>query len=289
MTPLIQLPDDPTVPEYLERQLVGDQLALVVSELADRPSAQRAMDSLFQQWDDVTTKVVLQYGLSRLDKDQRRILVQRPEYLLHLQERILLDGGAYWDSIPRTPYVVEAVQAVRERLLMRVVRPVQPNAPSRILPRLWLSAVATAAALVVGIFLGMQFNHGTEEVRPVVVAWGWSKPNALPTEGTAANYLNRIADGAAEWHHQHPNDALTLAKRINELRANCSVLLLAEHQLLEAADRDWLRERCRAWAQSFEQQLAALEAGAPLADVRTAMGVVVDKLTVALRQRATEV
>lgn len=285
----ILLPDDPTVPEFLERQLVGDRLALVVSELAERPGAQRAPDSLFNHWDDVTTRLVLQHGLTRLHKEHLRQLTQRPEYLLHLQERVLLEGGPFWDTIPRTPLIVEAAQRGRKRLLEREVPPVAPasartKSTTNTSARYWMVAVSSAAAIVVGIFLGTQFTKSPASTTEV--AWGWSKPGALKQDVTAPVYLSALADQAAEWHNARPTDAPTLAKRINELRANCSTLLLAEHRPLAAADRDWLRERCRAWSQSFDQQLVALENGAAPNEVRAEMDKVVDKLTNALRQRA---
>jgi len=289
----ILLPDDPTMPEFLERQLVGDRLALVVSELAERPGAQRAPDSLFNHWDEVTTRLVLQHGLTRLTKEQLRQLTQRPEYLLQLQERVLLEGGTFWDTIPRTPFVVEAAQRVRRRVLESEVPPVRPaKAHTATSARYWMVFAASAAAIVVGLFLGTQFTKGPVPGAPqgaTEVAWGWSKPGALPQDLAAPAYLSRLADQAAEWHNARPTEAPALAKRINELRANCSVLLLADHRPLAAADRDWLRERCRAWSQAFDQQLVALENGAAPNDVRAEMDKVVDKLTNALRQRASAV
>lgn len=290
---IVHLPDDPAMPEFLERQLVGDRLALVVSELAERPGAMRAAGSLFQHWDDVTTALVLQHGLTRLPKETLRQLVKQPEYLLHLQERVLLDGGPFWDQIPRTPGIVEAHERGRHVLLNAPLPVAAPASPARERRSRGVGygvlTFATAAAVLLGVFLGTRLIR-PETPRPEqpAFAWGWSKPHVTANDVPAPAYLNRLAEAAAEWHAERPNDTTQLAKRLHELRANCTVLLLAEHQPLTDADRTWLRERCRAWATTFDQQLVALEAGTPPADVRTVLDTTIDKLTAALRQRATQ-
>jgi hypothetical protein len=110
------------------------------------------------------------------------------------------------------------------------------------------------------------------------------KPNASPSV-----YLHALADAAGDWFSKRPNDAPGLARRINEMRRGCSTLILAEHRPLSDADRDWLRERCRAWAGKFDKSLAELEGGKDVRKVRAEMDATVNQLIKAIRARAAQV
>jgi hypothetical protein len=102
----------------------------------------------------------------------------------------------------------------------------------------------------------------------------------------APAYLNRLADEGDEWFAKRPEDAASLAKRLNEMRQGCSTLILATHQPLKNEDRQWLVEKCRAWAKNFDQQLADLEQGKDPALVRSEIDTTVNRLVKALRERA---
>jgi hypothetical protein len=119
--------------------------------------------------------------------------------------------------------------------------------------------------------------------------WGWDRPGALPAEGSARQYLNTLADEAEEWFRKRPDDALGLARRLQEFRHGCTTLIFAEHQPLAERDRGWLVERCRAWAAKLDKHLEELEAGADVAKVREAADQTVRQLAAALRTRAESV
>ena len=91
--------------------------------------------------------------------------------------------------------------------------------------------------------------------------WGWNRPGALPQDLGPGEYLNRIADAAAEWFNQRPEGPIDLARRLGELRQGCSVLILSPHKPLSAQDRTWLVEKCRAWAAKLDAHLVSLEGG----------------------------
>ena len=60
-------------------------------------------------------------------------------------------------------------------------------------------------------------------------------------------------------------------------------------QLSNQADRDWLNERCAAWAKKIDARLADLNSGRkPLEEVSQEAKSTIDALQDALRKRATE-
>jgi hypothetical protein len=113
--------------------------------------------------------------------------------------------------------------------------------------------------------------------------WAWNKPGALPQNVPADAYLTGLADAAHEWFNQRPDEAASLARRMGEFRQGCSVLILSDHASLPPEDRRWLVERCRDWAAKLDKQLAALENGADVLQVRSEMDDLIAQLSRALR------
>ncbi len=142
----------------------------------------------------------------------------------------------------------------------------------------------TVAAVVL-VMLGVQ-HMNPQPPQPMRAAWGWNRADALPSGVTASAYLEALAQGGEQWFNKRPPDAASLAQRIGEIRQGCSGLILAEHQPLSTADRQWLIGKCREWAAKFDEQLVALEAGGDPQDVLAAMDATVSKLVQALRERA---
>ena len=58
---------------------------------------------------------------------------------------------------------------------------------------------------------------------------------------------------------------------------------------LARADRDWLHDRCRAWAKKADEHQQALDTGGDATTVRAGMDETMQALMRALRQRANEV
>ncbi len=150
-----------------------------------------------------------------------------------------------------------------------------------------------AAAVLLAIFFGypvVQDVLRPKHVQPLpTIAWGWAKPGAIPSAGTAPEYLNHLADSAEEWFKKKPEDASGLAKRIDELRQGCKTLIAADHKPLAAADREWLVERCRKWSADFDKAFAEVEAGRDPAAVRAEVDATVRRIIVALHERATKI
>ncbi len=131
--------------------------------------------------------------------------------------------------------------------------------------------------------------RGNPEPAEVASGWGWSRPGALPDDGSAPAYLNQLADAAEDWFKTRPAEPAALARRIGEFRRGCDVLIRAEHKPLPAVDRDWLVTKCHAWAGKLDAHLASVRAGEPPLKVRAEADQTVRQLIEALRQRAKAV
>jgi hypothetical protein len=137
--------------------------------------------------------------------------------------------------------------------------------------------------------IGKKPEPGTGGTDVAAANWGWAKPAGIPRETQKpAEYLNALASTSEEWFHKRPDDAAGVAKRINEFRAGCSQLIFSPHASLAQADRDWLVEKCRAWATKLDDHLTELEKGADALKVRGDADDTIRKLQAALRERATQ-
>jgi hypothetical protein len=293
----LEIPEDPRdLPHWLERQLVGLDLADLVAELEAVHGSEAArdepgdLDALLGDRRDA----VLERGLSAVPSETLRRLLRRPRLLLDLQERMLISGGDHWRNLVeasedlRTPF-----ERGRHRLVGITGRPTHEDRDE---PRTlrapgwasssrlrWAVSLAAAASVLVGSFL---YFWGRPKQVEVASGWGWSRPGALPEDGTASVYLNRLADAAEDWFKTRPDEPAALARRIGEFRQGCEVLLQAEHRPLSVVDRDWLVTKCRAWAARLDAHLAALQGGEPVLKVRDEADRTVRQLIDALRQRA---
>ena len=274
--------------DWLAQQLVGLELAELICELRavhgiptiiakSEASAQlRAMLGDYRQ-------ELLDVGLTVLPAKTVGELLAHPELLGELQELVLTEGGSYWQKLSQGN---QSFDAFLSRQLpsshdMPTVDLPSTRAPGR--PSLaytsWV-VLATAASVLAAVVAFDQFEATTATP---VTGWGWNRQLVDHQGLSRAEYLNQLANGAEEWFKKRPADAPALAKRIGEFRQGCSQLLLADHQPLLSRDRDWLLERCRAWARTFDDNLVAVEAGEPVERVCAAMDETVRKLVAALR------
>ena len=285
----LEIPDDPAeVAGWLERQVVGPDLAGLVAEL----EAVHGHDG-----DDATDQpdldAAVAVGLGSLPRAALSELLRRPRLLMDLQERVLLEGGERWGQLARDGDA-SAVDRGRKRLLAAVGntggvvdeaegRPDVLPMPRRPLGarRLWPLAVAMAASVLVATLAVDRFRP-----RAAGPGWGWAKPGALDADLPRDAYLAGLADSAEGWFRQTPEDPRSLARRLGEFRQGCSALILADHRPLPAEDRDWLVGKCRAWASKLDGILAEVEAGKDLAATREEADQTVRKLIVAIRDRA---
>lgn len=302
----LDMPDEPArMAAWLEAQLAGPDLAALVDELSAFREAPPGMPpdvgELLGEWQEP----VLAGGLRLAPPDVVRRLLAWPERLLDLQELVFARGGRYWDRLLTPPAdAQDAVRRSKERLA--AVLPADPGvhaSGSPVVPAIlplrrpvprrrmrWIAAVAAAVAValigaaVTRFFLPSPVAHTPGSPQ---VAWGWNRPGVLAADGSVPEYLNRLADAADEWFAARPDDPAAVAKRITELRAGCSALLLADHRPLSAEDNQWLTEKCRQWAGTINQALAEVESGRAQQG-RDDADEAVHRLVAALRQRAAE-
>ena len=178
----LEIPDDPALlPGWLEEHLVGTDLAALVAEL-EAVHGQRGGGSGFSldQVLDGHRDDVLARGLKALPADRLRVLLCRPRLLLDLQELVLASGEPHW--LDRPARAIEHAQAVergwgRLKASLRdqpVVaggfppsRPATatPGAPRTLLLR-WAATLATAAAVLLGVFAVEQARIAREAQAP---------------------------------------------------------------------------------------------------------------------------
>lgn len=284
-----------TIPEtpaertaWLESHLVGTQLGELVAEL-------EAVHGTGASAGDLSTvcggrlNEVLAFGLQVLSQDQISQLLRHPTLLLDLQDAILQGGGTYWIRFP-VPRAEQLLLASQWKQIEAGRTPpagtaqAEPVAERRgrrgFLPAFLAAVVSAAATLAVM----------TLQRPPLPVSgWGWDRPGALAVNLPPDQYLEHLATAAEEWFKKRPDTPQELARRVAQFRQGCSTLILAEHAPLAPADRDWLRERCRAWAARLDGHLGTLESGGTVADVRKAADETVTRLIAALRERSRTV
>jgi hypothetical protein len=272
---------------WLESHLLGMQLGDLVAELravhgdpADGSSLEQVCG---EQLDDV-----LKFGLGRLELNQLRHFLQHPQHLLSLQDEIVQRGGDYWMRRPLRREE-EVALASQWKLLESVMSPAVRTPAPTTTRRSWLSQSVITALLSSAATLAVAFALRDRFVPAPAAGWGWEKPGALAVNLPPREYLNHLADAAQDWFKQRPENAPNLARRISQFRQGCSTLILAEHPILAPADRDWLRERCRAWATKLDGHLAAIEAGEDVTTVRAAADETVKKLIKAIHDRAQSI
>src|SRR5262249_48128860 len=121
--------------------IVGDRLPQLIDELEAVHGNAAAAASI----DDVlagSRDLLLEHGLSALGDEQRRRLLTQPALLADLQELVLLEGGAYWNTAVREAAKASAPLA-------------RSTAPGRVRPwRTTLRWAALAASLLVCVSLG---------------------------------------------------------------------------------------------------------------------------------------
>jgi hypothetical protein len=216
-----------------------------------------------------------------------RQLLRQPALLLELQEIVLSAGSPFWDRLAGGELAAMVDQGWNRLERTLPLEPVILRPRPRRWQRLVVGLVAAAAVILIAVLgypvLAPLFRSPEQ---PPAVAWGWVRPGALPSGLPPAEYLRKLADEADEWFKQRPEDATALAKRIDQLRQGCSKLIEADHPSLSAEDRAWLRERCRAWQEKFDDALAAVEAGRDPAAVRAEVDATVNRIVEVLRERA---
>lgn len=309
------VPDDPSeLPRWLERRFVAPDFGRFIAELvahfpaaSDSPPSRQVLD----KW----LPVAMEEGLEPLPPDVLNQLLRHPATLAAFQERIVTDGGAYWDEVLDRSDELSAAFERGKRSLEEIVSADRPRSRKRTAPnvrpelrsktdrsavakqtagrgyKVWaLASTGVAACLAVAI--GVMAARGPDEppVPKSQIAWGWGKPSGLAADqSTAKAYLNKLAANAEEWSLHQPTDAAGVGMRIAEFRSGCTRLMHSPYGPLVPADRDWLLEHCREWARILDAHQQALDNGADPLTVRADVDETARKIATTLREKARQV
>jgi hypothetical protein len=307
----LTVPDNPAeLPRWLERQLMAPDFGRFVAELSALFPATPGSGPhrhLFDRW----LTVALTDGLQAIPPDVLRPLLTHPPSLAAFQERIVLDGGPYWDAVSERSDdlcetfargwkalgrgLAEDAATAQRTSGPAAARRATPNAGPKPTNRgggrgfkLWaIASTAVAAGLAVAVGLLAWRGPGEPPIPKAQIAWGWGKPRGLAADLTnPKDYLNTLAANVEEWSLHRPNDPAGLGTRIAEFRTGCTRLLHSAYGPLSPADKAWLLEQCRAWAKALDGHLQALDGGADPLAVRAGVDEMVRVVAAALRERA---
>ena len=304
---------------WLERHLVGNELGALIAELSV-VSNEEASGPPFPPSVLGKLQAIYSNGLDCLTLTEIRQLLNSPRSLLSLQESILENAGPYWlelsargsnapsqsqveaqwevlwaslrETMPKVgaapaPQSATPVAAMPDAATSPTVPLTDAPTPagSEVDETTWNYPVITAVVACAALFLaGFFLNDDSASAD-----WGWNKIELTKVDGSQSDYLNRIAAAADEWFTERPEDKAGVATRLAELRQGCARLIAAQHELLDAKNRAWLLERCRAWDSKLLEQEQSLQAGTSPKTVLREVDAVVGKLVNALRQRASSV
>jgi len=262
---------------WLERQIVGHNLAELVAELAAIHQARTLpADSVINILGGTVLEDVLSSGLKKLPEEKISELINQPYYLLDLQELIMSNGGPYWRQIPRSDEA-QAASKLSWQLLRPKLTETPPTTsrqpasgevamPSELLPEgsawywqpwPWVVNIATAAAVFVAVYYAFRLEPG--EYKPQTSTLVWTSPEDLSRPASPEQYWQRLASVKQWWFSEKPANKVQLALRMGQLSEGCSVLILHEHKPLSPADADQLTKKCREWATELNRYIAELQ------------------------------
>ena len=313
------VPDEPSeLPRWLERRLMAPDFGRFVAELmAHFPAAPGSAPPrhLFDRW----LPVALAEGLDPIPSDVLNQLLKHPAELIAFQERIVTDGGAYWDDVTNRSDDLSGSFERGKRSLEGMFsaktppsnRKGTPKAASKAIPkaapkavpseivnrtggrryRIWAIA-STGIAACLAVAIGYLAIRGPDEppIPKSQIAWGWGKPNGLATDqSNSKDYLNKLTANAEEWSLHRPSDSAGVGARIAEFRMGCTRLMHSTYGPLTPADKAWLLEHCRAWAKMLDGHQQALDNGADPLVVRAEVDETVRAIAATLREKANQV
>jgi len=250
-----EIPDNVSEwPNWLEQQIVGMSLYdLVVGLKAiNLPSGAR---STLQQLCGKQLPTIYKSGLGVLSTDQLPTLFKTPDLLLELQELVLVEGGAYWDSVEQS---AEDKLVVEKHVAKTIAAVGQEKSSVQIKPKSMLEQYWPVLALAAGLLIAIGIG------RPAATSggggWGFDQSGLLTAQVTGRSYLNSLSDAAGAFSKKVPDSKEAALKRLTEFSAGCKKLIAAPNMQLEkTADRDWLVAKCTDWATKIDGHIAELK------------------------------
>ena len=255
---IITIPDHPKDwPDWLEQQLVGMRLGDLVAEL-QVSAASEERTKLTDILSPEQLAEVKDSGLSLLKPTDFQTLFSSPNSLLDLQEEILVNGGEYWQSVPRTKQHQQAAAVATARvqedlaLFEKQPRPIPKEKSSKKPSWLWLGALA--ATVLVGFMIWRGGTLGPTPAKPGAII---GDPTLLAQNSpTPEQFFQALAESSLAWFDQHPRDSDELDKLMRRLSDNFQQLI--DDNPLTDKERKWFKTKCLAWKQKVDDLVVEL-------------------------------
>ncbi len=295
MSIALEMPIEPQeLRRWLEREVLGLRLKQLTEELDVFRREQKGEPPTLARILGEKQAAVCENGLSALNQTELQNLLEHPSCLLELQDLICLSGGRYWDRVERPAEAQEVAKRVWQGVVQELDAPPSRNSDpastveSSRTRRNWLAGslgggVLLAASLFIAAWMGLLSGPKQE--------WGWLREDTFTAKLEDGAYLNQLADRAGEWQTRDHSTAEELKSSLADFRRMCDLLQNSPlSQLTNEADRAWLKERCKAWANKIDGHLAELRASSKsLKDVTVESDATIEALQNALRTKANEI
>jgi len=271
---------------WLEQQLVGMRLRDLVAELTaflGRQPPSATLESLLGE----RLPTVLDRGLRKLPEPTLRSLLQNPSLLLDLQQRVFIEGGDFWNRVPRSSEQTAAVdrgwEALQAKLSLPAAPPPLPRSTMGRLPA-WTRAVG--ALLAAGLLV-----TATVFFWPAQAKWGFDRPGLVAANQPTPVFFRSLATAIEEdWTPARTADRDRLLTSLKEFRHGCDTLLADPLAHLPEKDRTFLKGRCQKWRDKIDGHIADLEQDRKTVDaVRQDASGTVQTLIKVLRDEAAKV
>lgn len=302
---VLQIPDAiANWPAWLESELVGIQLYDLVQELELLSRTEPKTSSLDESLGE-SRQAVLESGLGSLSPSQLRTLLRNPQQLIELQELVFVEGGDYWQSVPRSDSLQTIVNQQWHALASElfessvskdqtiepppiVVAPerdapavglssdtnvdVRPHSDSPLLGRrtvVWTALAALAACFLLTIIPLFRSSEGAQF---------FARASLQRSSLVGKDYLELVADTIrSDWNNQ-PSEPNGIRDQLIAIRDSCDVLLGSELGQLRPEVATELKTRCKKWQTKFNDALEQLASGADPNSVQAEANQIIRKL-----------
>lgn len=302
---VLQIPDAiANWPAWLESELVGIQLYDLVQELELLSRTEPKTNSLDESLGD-SRQAVLEKGLSSLNTNQLRTLLRNPQQLVELQELVFVEGGDYWQSVPRSDSLQTIVnqqwhalaselsasleskqQTIEPPLIVGASEPKEPvvrlanesnvdgrpNADSTVFGRrtvVWPALAALAACLLLAT---IPFFRSSESGQ------FFAHASIQKSSLVGKEYLELLTDTIrTDWNNQ-PIEPGGVRDQLIAMRDSCDVLLDSDLRQLRPEVAAELKTRCGKWRTKFNDALDQLASGVDPHSVQTEANQTIEKL-----------
>ena len=269
-------------PAWLEKQLVGLHLGELIEELSITATGQDDLDVILtpDQLQEIKQK-----GLTVLELDKLRQLLNSPPSLLTLQEEIFIDGGQYWESVPRTSEHQHTADESATKVIDTVRHQVATDRSRR-----WYAAVsgvvAIAALFLIGFFLlpdGGQAPPqpgGGQIVAKTIIDLPDSIANGNPTP---EQFYKSFAEASYGWYGIKPSSNQELVELGQKLSQEFDQHIAANP--LSGKHQGWFVKKCSEWQSKVNDVVATLATvGLELREGREQLDDIVMKMIDALNK-----